>query len=56
MDSTSNFIFYLFGITFGLAIVFGIWQYLKATKARREGHQSADARQHGDRPDAKRRR
>jgi hypothetical protein len=49
MESTSSLIPYLFAITFALAIGFAVWQWFKATKAKREGHRSADAMVHGDR-------
>ena len=50
MESTSSLIPYLFAVTFALAIAFGVWQYLRASKARREKHRSADAATHGDAP------
>jgi hypothetical protein len=50
MESTSSLIPYLFAVTFAIAIAFGVWQYLRASKARREKHRSADAATHGDAP------
>ncbi len=38
----------LFIVTFVIALVFGIWQYRKARKARREHHRSASAEAAGE--------
>lgn len=40
----------LFMVTFAIALVFGVWQYLKAKKARREHHRSASAEAAGEPP------
>jgi len=50
MDPTFTIVPYLFAITFVLAIAYAIWQYTRAKKAKREHHQSADAKVHGDKP------
>jgi len=52
MSDNTSIIPYLFLVTFILAIGIGVWQYRRAVKARREHHQSADARVHGDAPQA----
>jgi uncharacterized protein HemX len=42
----SSLIYYLFGLTFALAIGYGIYQWWRAKKARREHHHSvAEQRQ-----------
>lgn len=40
----------LFLVTFAFALAFGIWQYFKARKARREHHRSASAEAAGEPP------
>jgi cytochrome oxidase assembly protein ShyY1 len=50
MNETSSIIPYLFSITFILVLAIGVWQYRRVTKAKREHHQSAQARAQGDRP------
>lgn len=45
MDSdTSAIIPYLFLVTFILALGVGVWQYMRARKARQEHHRSASAK------------
>ena len=43
MAASDSIIPYLFLVTFALAIAFGVWQYFRARKARREHHRSASA-------------
>jgi hypothetical protein len=50
MPTDSYLIPALFLLTFVLAIAFAIYQYTKVKKARREHHQSAQARTLGERP------
>ena len=50
MSESTSIVPYLFMATFAMIIALGIWQYFKAKKAKREHHQSADARVHGDQP------
>ena len=42
-----NLVLYLIVITFGLAIAFGAYQWLRASKAQREHHHSVAERQQG---------
>lgn len=50
MDFNFNLIPALFLVTFVIAIGFGVMQFVKARKARREHHQSASARAQGETP------
>lgn len=50
MPTDSYLIPALFMLTFVLAIVFAIFQFKKARKARAEHHQSAQAKAMGERP------
>lgn len=43
METTSSIVPYLFLATFAIAIIFGLIQYRKASKAKREHHRSASA-------------
>jgi hypothetical protein len=40
-----NLLLYLIAATFGLALAYGVYQWLKVTKARREHHHSVKQRQ-----------
>jgi Flp pilus assembly protein TadB len=42
--NASDMVIYLIGATFALAIVFGLYQWQKAVKARREHHHSVAER------------
>ena len=50
MPTDSYLVPALFMATFALAIVFAIFQFKKAKKARAEHHQSAEAKAMGERP------
>lgn len=49
-ENTSAIIPYLFLVTFIFALAIGVWQYVRARKARREHHRSASARANHEPP------
>ncbi len=42
-----NLVLYLIVITFGLAIAFGVYQWMRASKAKKEHHHSVAERNEG---------